>query len=544
MSYQVLARKYRPTNFEEVVGQDHVVQALSNSISQDRIHQAYLLAGTRGVGKTTIARILAKCLNCQSAGCPVTSPCDKCSACEEIKAGRHLEFLEIDAASRTGVDDMRELIENVQYKPSNGLYKIYLIDEVHMLSRASFNALLKTLEEPPEHVVFIFATTDPDKIPKTVLSRCLQLNLKTVSQNILQDHLVSIVKNEDVPNEVEALGLIADSANGSVRDALTLLDQAIAHGAGSINLEEVKSLLGTIDHSYLYGMMNSVINGDGSNAFSHLDSVAQLNPEYDHILQSIISILHKVSLEQVLGDSDIDEIKELASIIDPEFCQLLYEIAVNAYSMFHVHPNPKEALEICLLRMIAFNPLKQDLTGVTNSSEIEKKNKKIEITPSIQLDKLEAENVKKTKQPIEELIVEKPLKDNKEVFTSLKTYQEWNKAYLAMDLSPFSEALFGNLEFVSHEQSLITLKGDIDKSSVPQSVLEEFQDECSSFLKLKITIKFEQGSSQNSPSSIKSEVNNKKQSSAQSSITNDLGIQDIMKRFNGKIQDGSIKPLD
>ena len=500
MSYQVLARKYRPTNFEEVVGQDHVVQALSNSISQDRIHQAYLLAGTRGVGKTTIARILAKCLNCQSAGCPVTSPCDKCSACEEIKVGRHLEFLEIDAASRTGVDDMRELIENVQYKPSNGLYKIYLIDEVHMLSRASFNALLKTLEEPPEHVVFIFATTDPDKIPKTVLSRCLQLNLKTVSQNILQDHLVSIVKNEDVPNEV--------------------------------------------DHSYLYGMMNSVSNGDGSNAFSQLDSVAQLNPEYDHILQSIISILHKVSLEQVLGDSDIDEIKELASVIDPEFCQLLYEIAVNAYSMFHVHPNPKEALEICLLRMIAFNPLKQDLTGVTNSSEIEKKNKKIEITPSIQLDKLEAENVKKTKQPIEELIVEKPLKDNKEVFTSLKTYQEWNKAYLAMDLSPFSEALFGNLEFVSHEQSLITLKGDIDKSSVPQSVLEEFQDECSSFLKLKITIKFEQGSSQNSPSSIKSEVNNKKQSSAQSSITNDLGIQDIIKKFNGKIQDGSIKPLD
>ena len=544
MSYQVLARKYRPTNFEEVVGQDHVVQALSNSISQDRIHQAYLLAGTRGVGKTTIARILAKCLNCQSAGCPVTIPCDKCSACEEIKVGRHLEFLEIDAASRTGVDDMRELIENVQYKPSNGLYKIYLIDEVHMLSRASFNALLKTLEEPPEHVVFIFATTDPDKIPKTVLSRCLQLNLKTVPHNILQDHLVSIVKNEDVPNEVEALGLIADSANGSVRDALTLLDQAIAHGAGSINLEEVKSLLGTIDHSYLYGMMNSVINGDGSNAFSHLDSVAQLNPEYDHILQSIISILHKVSLEQVLGDSDIDEIKELASIIDPEFCQLLYEIAVNAYSMFHVHPNPKEALEICLLRMIAFNPLKQDLTGVTNSSEIEKKNKKIEITPSIQLVKLEAENVKKTKQPTEELIVEKPLEDNKEVFTSLKTYQEWNKAYLAMDLSPFSEALFGNLEFVSHEQSLITLKGDIDKSSVPQSVLEEFQDECSSFLKLKITIKFEQGSSQNSPSSIKSEVNNKKQSSAQSSITNDLGIQDIMKKFNGKIQDGSIKPLD
>ena len=541
MSYQVLARKYRPTNFKEVVGQDHVVQALSNSISQDRIHQAYLLAGTRGVGKTTIARILAKCLNCQSVDGPVTNPCDECSACEEIKAGRHLEFLEIDAASRTGVDDMRELIENVQYKPSNGLYKIYLIDEVHMLSKASFNALLKTLEEPPEHVVFIFATTDPDKIPKTVLSRCLQLNLKIVPQNILQNHLLSIVKDENVPNELDALGLIAESANGSVRDALTLLDQAIAHGAGSINLDEVKSLLGTIDHSYLYSMIHSVINGDGLNAFKYLDSVAELNPEYDHILQSIISILHKVSLEQVLGDSDIDEIKKLASIIDPEFCQLIYEIAVNAYSMFHVHPNPKEALEICLLRMIAFNPLKQNMTDFSHSSESEKKNKIIE---KAQIPKSKVKNVKEIKVADAESSIKQPVEEDNEVFASLKSYDEWNKAYHLMDLSPFSEALFGNLEFVSHEQSLITLRGDIDKSSIPQSVLEEFQNECSSFLKLKITIKFEQGSAINSPANISAEINSKKQSSAKSSIANDLGIQDIMKKFNGKIQDGSIKPLD
>ena len=541
MSYQVLARKYRPTNFKEVVGQDHVVQALSNSISQDRIHQAYLLAGTRGVGKTTIARILAKCLNCHSADGPVTNPCDECSACEEIKAGRHLEFLEIDAASRTGVDDMRELIENVQYKPSNGLYKIYLIDEVHMLSKASFNALLKTLEEPPEHVVFIFATTDPDKIPKTVLSRCLQLNLKIVPQNILQNHLLSIVKDENVPNELDALGLIAESANGSVRDALTLLDQAIAHGAGSINLDEVKSLLGTIDHSYLYSMMHSVINGDGLNAFKYLDSVAELNPEYDHILQSIISILHKVSLEQVLGDSDIDEIKKLASIIDPEFCQLIYEIAVNAYSMFHVHPNPKEALEICLLRMIAFNPLKQNMTDFLHSSESEKKNKIIE---KAQIPKSKVKNVKEIKVADAESSIKHPAEEDNEVFVSLKSYEEWNKAYHLMDLSPFSEALFGNLEFVSHEQSLITLRGDIDKSSIPQSVLEEFQNECSSFLKLKITIKFEQGSAINSPANISAEINSKKQSSAKSSIANDLGIQEIMKKFNGKIQDGSIKPLD
>jgi len=544
MSYQVLARKYRPTNFEEVVGQDHVVQALSNSISQDRIHQAYLLAGTRGVGKTTIARILAKCLNCQSEENPVTTPCDKCTACEEIKVGRHLEFLEIDAASRTGVDDMRELIDNVQYKPANGLYKIYLIDEVHMLSRASFNALLKTLEEPPEHVVFIFATTDPDKIPKTVLSRCLQLNLKTVAHNILHDHLAFIVKNEEVPNDNEALGLIADSANGSVRDALTLLDQAIAHGAGSINLNEVKSLLGTIDNSYLYGMMHSVINGDGKNAFDHLDSIAELNPEYDHILQSIISILHKVSLEQVLNNSETDEIKELASIIDPEFCQLLYEITVNAYSMFHVHPNPKEALEICLLRMLAFNPLKQPLETIIEASGIEKKNNKIESPPPIKINKPIEEKVQTIEQPSITPLIKEVKGDQEESSISVQSYEDWNKAYHSMDLSAFSEALFGNLEFSSHERSSITLKGDIDKSSIPQSVLTEFQDECSSFFKVKITLKFEQGSCENSPSSIKLKANNVKQSSAQSSITNDAGIQDIMKKFNGKIQDGSIKPLD
>ena len=391
------------------------------------------------------------------------------------------------------------------------------------------------------HVVFIFATTDPDKIPKTVLSRCLQLNLKIVPQNILQNHLLSIVKDENVPNELDALGLIAESANGSVRDALTLLDQAIAHGAGSINLDEVKSLLGTIDHSYLYSMIHSVINGDGLNAFKYLDSVAELNPEYDHILQSIISILHKVSLEQVLEDSDIDEIKKLASIIDPEFCQLIYEIAVNAYSMFHVHPNPKEALEICLLRMIAFNPLKQNMTDFSYSSESEKKNKIIE---KAQIPKSKVKNVKEIKVADAESSIKQPVEEDNEVFASLKSYDEWNKAYHLMDLSPFSEALFGNLEFVSHEQSLITLRGDIDKSSIPQSVLEEFQNECSSFLKLKITIKFEQGSAINSPANISAEINSKKQSSAKSSIANDLGIQEIMKKFNGKIQDGSIKPLD
>ena len=373
MSYQVLARKYRPSNFEEVVGQEHVVQALSNSITQERIHQAFIFAGTRGVGKTTLARILAKCLNCQSSEIPVSVPCNKCNNCEEIKIGRSLDFFEQDAASQRGIDAMKELLQTVPQSPSSGRYKVYLLDEAHMLTKESFNALLKSLEEPPSHVVFILATTDPDKIPKTVLSRCLQLNLKTISQDVLQNHLGNIVQNENINADDEALGLIAEAANGSVRDALTLLDQAIAHGAGSVNLDEVKSLLGTIDNTYLYEMIKFVINGDGKNAFNQLDLIAQLNPEYDQILKNIISILHKISLQQAIKNNELDEIKELAELTDPEFCQLLYEIAIKAYSMFHVHPKPKEALEICLLRMLAFNPLNESNQDFSESSGIEKK---------------------------------------------------------------------------------------------------------------------------------------------------------------------------
>ena len=243
MSYEVLARKYRPANFEEVVGQDHIIKALVNSIDQKKIHQAYIFSGTRGVGKTTIARILAKCMNCESDSLPTSKPCNTCSNTTEITAGRSVDFLEIDAASNTQVEKIRELIETVEYKPAKGRYKIYLIDEVHMLSTASFNALLKTLEEPPAHVIFIFATTNPEKIPKTVQSRCLQLNLKTVNEEILFKHFKKIIENEKIDSDDESLVLIANSANGSVRDGLTLLDQAIANGNGKLNQDDVKKLL-------------------------------------------------------------------------------------------------------------------------------------------------------------------------------------------------------------------------------------------------------------------------------------------------------------
>jgi len=541
MSYQVLARKYRPSNFSEVVGQTHVVQALSNSITQDRIHQAFIFGGTRGVGKTTLARILAKCLNCQSQDTPVSKPCDNCSNCEEIRIGRSLDFFEQDAASQRGIDAMKELLHTVPQSPSSGRYKVYLLDEAHMLTKESFNALLKTLEEPPSHVVFILATTDPDRIPKTVLSRCLQLNLKTISQDLLAEHLNSLIKKEKIEADIDALNLIAEAANGSVRDALTLLDQAIAHGAGSLNLDEVKSLLGTIDNTYLYSMIKSVISGDGENAFHQLDSISQLNPEYDQILQSMITILHNIALEQVLKNSDLDEVKELATLVEPEFCQLLYEIAVKAYAMFHVHPKPKEAMEICLLRMLAFNPVKDLNQDINISSGIEKKNKKITKTF---IDEKVIENIPKATEDQKTIDDVEVLKELDQELKAIEAYSDWNRIYESLELSPFAEAIFGNLEFISHEKSLITLRGDIEKSAIPNNVLKEFEDACTKILKVKIVLKFETGSSDNSPENIKLQESNIKQSAAETSIEKDVEIQNIIKKYNGKIQKDSIKSID
>ena len=345
MSYQVLARKYRPSTFSEVVGQQHILTALENSIQHNKLHQAYMFSGTRGVGKTTIARVFAKCLNCQKGDMPQVEPCNECSACLEIKAGRHIEFLEVDAASRTGVDDMRELLESVQYKPANARYKIYLIDEVHMLSKSSFNALLKTLEEPPPHVMFLMATTEVEKVPKTVLSRCLQLNLKTIPENQIRDHIQSLLDLENIKYDEESLALIASSAQGSIRDGLTLLDQAIAHGNGVLEADQVKALLGTIDQSYIIELVKNVAASDGDGAYLTLNKITELNVEYEQVLKIIISVFHKISLHQQLQNSEDAGIMQLAESIDPQVTQLHYEIALNALNKFHVHPHPKQALE-------------------------------------------------------------------------------------------------------------------------------------------------------------------------------------------------------
>ena len=524
MSYEVLARKYRPANFEEVIGQDHVVKALINSIESEKIHQAFIFSGTRGVGKTTIARILAKCLNCESGTKPTSKPCNKCSNTTEITAGRSVDFLEIDAASNTQVEKIRDLIETVEYKPAKGRYKIFLIDEVHMLSTASFNALLKTLEEPPPHVVFIFATTNPEKIPKTVQSRCLQLNLKTVNEEMLNNHLNQILQKEKIKHDDESIQLISKSANGSVRDALTILDQAIAHGNGKLDRNEVKKLLGTIDDSLLFNLLEGIVDGDGKKVFDMLAEIEQLLPEYDVILRDLISILHQVSLEQVLNNSDSDDIKKISNKIDKEFCQLLYEIGMNSFTKFSVHPSPKECLEICLLRMLTFNPLQKLSENNQNikSGNSEKKSlKKVD------------EGIKKAKSPLPKVSSEEKLLNNNE---------DWVKLFNSLELSPFARNYFGNMSLFSHNDEGMILKADLNLGDVPENIMSEFKTTVESIFSNKINIKIEKGNVINSPIQLNESKIEKEESLAKDQISKDKEIQDFVEKFNGKIKPETIKP--
>ena len=538
MSYEVLARKYRPANFEEVVGQEHIVQAISNGISQERIHQSYIFSGTRGVGKTTLARILAKCLNCLSVESPTAKPCDNCTNCNEIKLGRNLDFLEIDAASKTGIDDMRDLLETVPQSPSSGRYKVYLIDEVHMLSKSSFNALLKTLEEPPSHVVFIFATTNPEKIPKTVQSRCLQLNLKTVGGSILTNHLKKIIELEDISYDQESIELIASSASGSVRDALTLLDQAIAHGNGILDSNNVNQLLGTIDNTLLMSLLDSIIDGRGEEAFNCLYKIEELSPEYEMILKNIISIIHQISLHQVLRDSKDQSIDELASKIDPEFCQLLYEIAVNSYSKFSVHPNAKEALEICMLRMLAFNPLHKIEESNAKRTPINTGEKK-----TLKIDTPTAKNFIEDKQEISKEVpqVDTSVSSDNQVI-KIATKNEWVAFFNSLNLSPFARNYFGYLSFKELSGNTLTLHTNDEENTIPENVFKEFSLICKEKLKYDVEIKIEHGDASSSPINLHNKQEAESQNKAKKSISSNQSIQNFLKKHKGNIDEGSIKP--
>jgi len=355
MSYQVLARKWRPRDFGSLVGQEHVVRALRHALEQKRLHHAYLFTGTRGVGKTTLARILAKCLNCETGITP--QPCNQCSACVEIDAGRFVDLLEVDAATNTKVDEMRQLLETAQYAPTRGRFKVYVIDEVHQLSGHAFNAMLKTLEEPPEHMKFILATTDLQKIPVTVLSRCLQFNLKQMPREAIAAHLNSILGKENIPFEQEALNLLARAAAGSMRDALSLLDQAIAHGGGKVTAASAGDMLGAIDQTHLLRLVDAVARGDAAAAVKVADEMQERSLSFDTALADLASLLLQLALAQSLPDTvDDARVRELAGRIDPESVQLYYQIALQGREDLPLAPDEHAGFVMTVLRLLAFRP--------------------------------------------------------------------------------------------------------------------------------------------------------------------------------------------
>jgi DNA polymerase III subunit gamma/tau len=360
MSYQVLARKWRPRDFAALVGQEHVVRALRHALEQKRLHHAYLFTGTRGVGKTTLARILAKCLNCETGVTP--EPCGKCSACVEIDGGRFVDLLEVDAATNTKVDEMRQLLDTAQYAPTRGRYKVYVIDEVHMLSSSAFNAMLKTLEEPPEHLKFILATTDPQKIPVTVLSRCLQFNLKQMPAAAISAHLRRLLEAEKLPFEAGALPLLAHAAAGSMRDALSLLDQAIAHGGGKVGDSDVRDMLGAVDQSYLLRALEALAAQDGAGLLAIADEMQARSLSFDTALQDLSGLLLKLALAHAVPEAldaelpDRDRLLALARSHDPESVQLYYQIALQGREDLVLAPDEYAGFVMTLLRMLAFRP--------------------------------------------------------------------------------------------------------------------------------------------------------------------------------------------
>lgn len=437
MSYQVLARKWRPHSFKDMVGQEHILRMLANALTQKRLHHAYLFTGTRGVGKTTLARILAKCLNCETG--VTAEPCDQCGTCRAIDAGQFLDLYEVDAASRTKVEDTRELLDNVLYAPTQGRYKIYLIDEVHMLSNHSFNALLKTLEEPPEHVKFLLATTDPKRLPITILSRCLQFHLKRILPEQIAKHLQHICATENIASETAALEKLATAADGSMRDALSLLDQAIAYGQGAVTKNEVNTMLACVAQEDLLPLVDALATQNGEQLFILIRQLAERAPDFQQILEELIHLFHKIALQQIIPSTNAHDetIAGFAAQFSPEEVQLYYQIALLGRRDLALTPYPQQGFEMTLLRMLAFKPsisLDETTAPVTN-------NKTIVTEKNISNLKKNTENAEKN-APIAE---NNPTKNILTAETATITnITEWRDMLQKLELSGMAYALASN----------------------------------------------------------------------------------------------------
>ena len=527
--YEVLARKYRPHNFQELVGQTHTIRTLVNALDNNNLHHGFLFTGTRGVGKTTIARIFAKSVNCEEG--VSSTPCGKCPTCLEIDKGQSVDLIELDAASNTGVDHMREILENAQYTPTKNLYKIYLIDEVHMLSKSSFNALLKTLEEPPAHIKFLLATTDPKKLPITVLSRCLQFNLNKLSHEEILNHLKFIMDEEKLKFDESALSKIAEFGNGSMRDALSLLDQSISYGNGSVKEEDLKEMLGLVNHNEIVKLAKLINNRDAEKILSFVRDLAHKGENLANALRDLTSIFHQISIAQIIQDKNqiSSEIADLANSFSAQDLQLYYQIAINGQKDMNLSPSEQIGLEMTLLRMIAFHPDYDDREKKNLKPTPNKKSKVIDTaTP-----KESPESSSNLRDPNEEI--------NK---LDIKNQKEWEGIIKTFDFNGAGKMLVKNTVFKSLENQtlVLTLSSDFLNLLTPKT-----EDSIRNGLHKQypaVELIFEPGETNGDSLSQKESVEREqKRKETESQFLSDDGLKELQEVFNSKVDLKSIKSI-
>lgn len=535
---QVLARKWRPKNFSELTGQDHVVKALSNALEQNRLHHAYLFTGTRGVGKTTIARILAKALNCDVG--ITSSPCGTCSACVSIDGGSFVDLIELDAASNTQVDNMRELLENALYAPTSARYKIYIIDEVHMLSKSAFNAMLKTLEEPPAHVKFVLATTDPQKIPVTVLSRCLQFNLKQIPLTKIVAHLKKILQEEKINSDAVSLQLLARAAQGSMRDALSMLDQAIAFGQGEVAETSVREMLGAIDQNYLYDLLDALVQNDGVKMMSIADEMEARSLSFDTALQDLGALLHRIALAQTVPSAIAEEVPErerilvLAETFSPEDIQLFYQIALHGRGDLSLAPDEYAGFTMTLMRLLAFLP---DNTAPEKVSSRGNSKKEAVRQPMV--------SQKHASPAVSAASVDKPVSVPVTPVVD-QACDDWPSLVEQLALKGMAKML------AQHSEARILTAGNIElcvpeihKHLLEKKYQEKIQEAVNQHFAQPVKLKIALGSVTGmTPADLQLQKIEKKQSEAVAAIETDPVVEALVENFDAKIIVSSIKPIE
>lgn len=545
MSYQVLARKYRPRSFDTLVGQAHVVQALKNALDQKRLHHAYLFTGTRGVGKTTLARILAKALNCENG--ISSSPCGTCSACTEIDQGRYVDLIEVDAASNTQVDNMRDLLDNAQYAPTQGQFKIYIIDEVHMLSKSAFNAMLKTLEEPPEHVKFILATTDPQKVPVTVLSRCLQFNLKQMPSASISEYMEKILKEEAINYEINAIYLIAKAANGSMRDALSILDQGIAYCGGTIEEATIKKMLGAIDQSYLFNLIQAVIDQDGQKVIEIAKHMDERNLSFEAALNDLANLIQIISVTQAIPESlevsylDRDQVITLSKKISSEQLQLLYQITILGRRDLYLAPDEYAGFTMTFLRMLSFAPQDEVITKnpAIAKNDVAHSATKMEsaaISKDVSSEKFEFKKKIEVTHEIGEDISDKEISKEAVSFNG-----NWRELVDQLKLG-LVKALAQQSELVSFKNNEIILSiADEHKHLLNEAYQKKLELSLSEHFSQRIKLVILQKGANNSPLKQKQEERSTLMKDTENAILQDQFVKSLLTEFNAEIIPSSIK---